>query len=274
MTMWYIRPPESSQTADYFLCVCGSLHFKQSWNKWQWMPSTQQGQGRHDTRVDKWTLKLPNPYPWHSIHTHTYSQTVQKQTWHDRSAALPNLCFCFFSLHLTGDSPQFRIILARQVDVTRCLPDRLIWINSAEETGRRGKICLHYDRKRGDGIQPRGSFLYASLIKCLTAPVDWITDCWTKSVGVKAVGNESVFEQLCLDSWIFRGLTALGLWQVCHTSSPTHAKCKLPPSFPSPSFRKAEGSCGIRGQTWRKMPGKKKAKKTKSWRKKRDLVRG
>lgn len=213
---------------------------------------------------------------WHSYthtqwNTHTHNQAVQKQTWHDRSAALPNPCLCFFSLHLTGDSPQFRIFLARQVDVTCCPPDRLIWINSAEETGRGGKICLHYDRKRGDGNQPRGSFLYARLIKCLTAPVDGITDYWTKSEGVKAGGNESVFVQLGLDSCIFRGLTALGLWQACCTSSPTYTKCELPPS---PSLRTAEGSVGIRGQTWRKMAGKKKAQKTTSKRKKGELVRG
>lgn len=151
------------------------------------------------------------------MHTHTNGPENSP----DMTARQPSLTplRVFASLHLTGDNPQFRTILARQVDVTRCPPVRLIWINRAEETGRGEKICLHYDGKREDGIQPRGSVLYAHLIKCLTAPVDGITDCWTKScaedmcvcVSVCAVQSGQLG---------FRGLTVFGLWQACRTTPP------------------------------------------------------
>lgn len=124
------------------------------------------------------------------------------------------------------------------------------------------KICLHYDRRRKDGNQPRGSFLYARLIKCLTAPVDGITDCCTKSCGV---GLQRVWkrERVC-SVWSgqldFRGLTALGLWRVCGTSPPhTRAAYQLSQSITQDGWRKCR----------EKRSGADKKNKIKKWREER-----
>lgn len=79
-------------------------------------------------------------------------------------------------------------------------PVRLIWINRVEERDRGGEICLHYDGKREEGIQPWGSFLYARVIKCLTEAVDGITDCWTKKRCAWVWGRE--YPCVCNSVWI------------------------------------------------------------------------
>lgn len=74
-------------------------------------------------------------------------------------------------------------------------------------------------------IQPRGSFLYARLIKCLTASVDGITDCWTKSLGVGL--SACVCVCVCSSSWVSTAWQRLACDKPAaphqHTESTTHS---------------------------------------------------
>lgn len=203
-------------------------------------------------------------------HTHTRTQITLKTalTWPLSGPSWPLLLLCFFPLHLTRDNPQYRSVLVRRADVTRCPPVKLIWIYTLEETAREGRIYLHYEWKKERGIQPRGSFLYARLIKCLTASVDGITDCWTKR------GGAGLSVWLCAQFILgFQGLTALGLWQACCTT-PAHRKCNALTSFRSPSLRTAQSSAVRRGQTWRKAGGWKAEAKMGRKRMRGETVRG
>lgn len=161
-------------------------------------------------------------------HTHTHAHTNNPENSPDMTARRPSLTppfVVFFPLHLTRDNPQYRSVLVRRADVTRCPPVKLIWIYTVEETARERRKGLHYDWKKECGIQPRGSFLYARLIKCLTASVDGITDCWTKTLGVGSSARACVC--VCSSSWVSTAWQRLACDKPAaphqHTESTTHS---------------------------------------------------